>query len=136
MAMSKTIQQKMHEQHRKWQRDHTTWLENLDAWKKELRVALSDLFEVEDMLRDYLDVLDVHADAIWQSRQRIQAHELVLSTEIKAGANETDRALAVTHHRVAAQHERATNAHARIRKHHHKVIVEVMRILRQARAAM
>lgn len=134
--MSKTIQQKMHEEHRKWQRDHSAWLEDLDTWKKELRVALSDLFEVEEMLRDYLDALDVHADAIWQSRQRIQAHELVLSTEIKAGAHETDKALALTHRRVAAQHERAAGAHARIRKHHQKVIVEVMRILRQARAAM
>jgi hypothetical protein len=136
MAMSKTIQQKMHEEHRKWQRDHTAWLEDLDAWKKDLRVALGELFEVEDMLRDYLDALDVHADAIWQSRQRIQAHELVLSTEMKAGAHETDKALALTHRRVAAQHERAVNAHARIRKHHLKVIVEVVRIVRQARSAM
>ncbi len=134
--MSKTIQQKMHDEHRRWARDHSGWLEDLDRWKKELRGALSDLLEVEDMLRDYMDALDVHADAIWQSRQRIQAHELVLSAEIKAGARATDKAYALTHRRVAAQHERAAGAHTRIKKHHHKVIAEVARLLRQARAAM
>lgn len=37
--MSKTIQQKMHAQHRRRQSDSETWRADVDEWKKELRAA-------------------------------------------------------------------------------------------------
>ena len=135
--MSKTIQQKMHEQHRRWQSDCDAWRSDIDEWNKELRVALGGLREVEDMLRDSLDALGVHADSMWESEQRRHAHELALREEVKSGAEKkTDKAWARIHQAYAARHERISDAHARIKKYQHKVVAEVMRLLRTARKGM
>ena len=135
--MSKTIQQKMHEQHRQWQSDCETWRSDIDEWNKELRVALGDLHEVEDMLRDSLDALAVHADSVWENEQHRYAHELALREEVKSGAEKkTDKAWAKSHREHAARHERMADAHARIKQYQHKVAAEVMRLLRAARQGM
>ena len=135
--MSKTIQQKMHEQHRRWQSDSDAWRSDIDEWNKELRVALGDLREVEDMLRDSLDALGVHADSMWESEQRRHAHELALREEVKSGTEKkTDKAWARIHREYAARHVRMADAHARIKKYQHKVVAEVMRLLRAARMGM
>jgi hypothetical protein len=135
--MSKTIQQKMHKQHRQWQSDSETWRSDIDEWNKELRMALGDLREVEDMLRDSLDALAYHADSVWESEQRRCAHELALREEAMSGAEKkTDKAWAKTHREHAAWHERLADAHARIKKYQHKVVAEVMRLLRAARKGM
>jgi hypothetical protein len=135
--MSKTIQQKMHKQHRQWQSDSDTWRSDIDEWNKELRTALGDLREVEDMLRDSLDSLAVHADNVWESEQRRCAHELALREEAKTGVEKkTDKAWARTHREHAAWHERLADAHARIKQHQHKVVAGVRRLLRAARKGM
>jgi hypothetical protein len=135
--MSKTIQQKMHVQHRQWQSDSDTWRSDIVEWNKELRVALGDLREVEDMLRDSLDALAAHADSVWESEQRRCAHELTLREEVKAGAEKkTDKAWARIHQEHAVRHVRLSDAHARIKKYQHKVVAEVMRLLRAARKGM
>ncbi|MGE5241562.1 MAG: hypothetical protein ACM3NI_07935 [Bacteroidota bacterium] len=135
--MSKTIQQKMHSQHRQWQSDSDTWRSDIDEWKKELRVALGDLREVEDMLRDSLDALTAHADSVWESEQRRCAHELELREEAKRGAGKkTDKGWAKIHREHAARHERLADAHARIKKYQHNVVAEVTRLLRAARKGM
>jgi len=135
--MSKTIQQKMHKQHRQWQSDSETWRADIDEWNKELRVALGDLREVEDMLRDSLDALAVHADSVWESEQRRGAHELALREEAMSGAEKkTDKAWAKAHREHTARHERLADAHARIKKYQHKVVAEVTRLLRAARKGM
>lgn len=90
--MSKTIQQKVHQQHRKWQSDREAWLIDLDEWRKELRTAFADLRDVEDGLRDSLNGLEVHADALWEEGQRLRGHELALGKETRAGERKrTDR---------------------------------------------
>jgi len=135
--MSKTIQQKMHEQHRRWQSDSDTWRSDIDEWKKELRAALGDLREVEDMLRDSLDALAAHADSVWESEQRRCAHELELREEAKSGVEKkTDKGWAKMHREHAARHERLADAHARIKKYQHQVVAEVSRLLRDARKGM
>lgn len=132
--MSKTIQQKMHAQHRRWQSEAETWRADIDEWNQELRAALSDLREVEDMLRDALEALAVHADGVWESEQRRGAHELELRQEVVSGATrKTDKAWARAHHEHAARHERLADAHARIKQHQHKVVAGVRRLLRAAR---
>lgn len=135
--MSKTVQQKMHAQHRQWQSDSETWRSDIDEWKKELRVALGDLREVEDMLRDSLDALAAHADSVWENEQRRCAHELELREEARSGSEKkTDKAWAKQHREHAARHERLANAHVRIKKYQHNVVAEVRRLLRAARKAM
>ena len=135
--MSKTIQQKMHVQHRQWQSDCETWRSDIDEWKKELRVALGDLREVEDMLRDSLDALAAHADSVWESEQRRGVHELELREEVMSGVKQkTDKAWAKAHRQHAARHERLSDAHARIKKYQHQVVAEVTRLLRDARKGM
>ncbi len=135
--MSKTIQQKMHEQHRRWQSDGDTWRSDIDEWNKQLRVALGDLREVEDMLRDALDALAAHADSVWESEQRRHAHELALREEVKSGAEKkTDKAWARIHREYATRHGRLADAHTRIKQYQHKVVAEVMRLLRAARQGM
>lgn len=135
--MSKTIQQKMHEQHRRWQSDSDSWRSDIDEWNKELRVALGDLREVEDMLRDSLDALAAHADSVWESEQRRHAHELALQEEVKSGVEKkTDKGWAKIHREHAVRHERMSDAHTRIKKYQHKVVAEVMRLLRAARKGM
>ncbi len=123
--MSTSIQEKFHRQHRQWQGDHATWRADIDAWRGELRAARAALAEVEDMLRDSLEGLETHADAVWEGAQRVRAHELVLRQEAMTGD-----------HRQAARHERLADAHARIKRHHHTVVAEVMKLLTRARAAM
>ena len=135
--MSKTIQQKLHAQHRQWQSDSDTWRTDIEEWNKELRTALRDLREVEDMLRDSLDALAVHADSVWESEQRRCAHELALREEVKSGAEKkTDKFWFKIHRAHATRHERMSDAHSRIKKHEHKVVAGVMRLLRAARKGM
>jgi len=134
--MSKTTRQKMHEQHRRWQSDSETWRSDVDEWTKELRTALRNLREVEDVLRDALDALAVHADGVWDSEQRRCAHELALRAEAVSGATRTDKVWAKRHREHAARHERMADAHARIKKYQHKVVAEVMRLVRAARKGM
>jgi hypothetical protein len=136
--MRKTSQQKMHVQHRQWQSDCETWRSDIDEWNKELRVALGDLREVEDMLRDSLDALAAHADSVWESEQHSHAHELALREEAMSGAaKKTNKGWwAKVHRDHAARHERLADAHARIKKYQHKVVAEVMRLLRVARKGM
>lgn len=134
--MSKTVQQKMHEQHRKWQSDYETWRADIEQWKKQLRTALGELREVEDMLRDSLDALEAHADDAWENEQRRYAHELALGEELRAGMHATDKDWAHRYHEYAARHEGLADAHGRIKKHHHGVVAEVMRLVAAARRAM
>ncbi len=135
--MSKTIQQKMHEQHRRWQSDGDAWRSDISEWNKQLRVALGDLREVEDMLRDALDALGVHADSVWEGEQRRHAHELALREEVKSGTEKkTDKAWARIHREYATRHGRLADAHTRIKQYQHKVVAEVMRLLRAARQGM
>lgn len=135
--MSKTIQQKMHEQHRRWQSDAAAWRFDSDEWRKELRAAAAALDDIRDMLRDALDALDAHAHAVWEEEQRIHSHELYLCREaIEGQRKKTDRQGAAIHRRQAVQHQRLAGAHERIKKYHHRIIAEVRRLLEQARAAM
>ncbi len=134
--MSKTIQQKMHEQHIRWQREHETWLADIDKWKKQVHAALSDLADVQGFLRDSADALEDHANTIWESQQRLTAHELAVSEEARLGEHKTDKAWADTHSEHAAQHERTAEAHERIKKHHHEVLAEAGRLLDKVRQAL
>jgi Tfp pilus assembly protein PilX len=135
--MSKSIQEKFHRQHRQWQGDQATWRADIDAWRGELRAAQAALAEVEVTLRDSIEALEVHADAVWESEQRARAHELTLCQEAMSGKSyKTDKQWAVVHHRQAALHERLSDAHARVKRHHHTVVAEVMKLLKRARAAM
>jgi len=134
--MSKSIQQKMHKQHEKWKRDHNAWLADIDLWKKETQIAFTNLSEIEDALRDSLESIVVHADKIWENEQRTKAHELAISGETKDHKNKTDKEWATAHSAHAAQHEQAAKAHKRIKKHHHTVIAEVVKLLKKVRKAL
>jgi hypothetical protein len=135
--MSKTIQQTMHEQHRRWRNDQEIWRIDIDEWGKELRNALAALEAVEGMLRDSRDALEVHADAVWEDEQHLHGHELSLCQESMRGERKkTDRQWAAVHRRQTAQHERLADAHERIKKYQHQLVAEIRRLLGQARRAM
>ncbi len=134
--MSKSEQQKMHQQHVKWQSDNEAWLADIDEWKKELNAALKELSEVETVMRDSFDALESHANTVWESQQQIRAHELVLSGESKVGENKTDRDWKASHSDQAAKHERNADAHERIKKYHHSVVAECAKLIKRVRAAL
>lgn len=134
--MSKTIHQKMHEQHVNWRHDYETWSADIDQWKKELQGALTDLSEIESALRDSLNALDAHADTIWGNRQQLKAHEAIIGEETRMGENKTDKDWSAIHHDHSSRHGRAVETHARIGRHHHEQVAEAMRLLKQVRSAM
>lgn len=134
--VSKTVQQKMHEQHRRWRSATAAWRFDVEEWRKELRAASAALDDIRDALRDALDALDVHAQGIWEEEQRSYAHELALCRESVEGQKKTDKQWAAIHRRQAAQHERLAGAHARLKKYNHRVVAEIRRLLEQARAAI
>jgi hypothetical protein len=135
--MSKSIQERLHRQHRQWQDDTVAWRSDIDTWRGELRTAQAALAEVQDMLRDSLEALEVHADTVWESEQRAHAHELTLYQETLSGErHKTDKQWAAVHHRQAALHERLADAHARISRNHRTLVVEAMKLLKRSRAAM
>ena len=135
--MSTSIQEKLHRQHRQWLSDHAAWRADIEAWRGELRAALTELAEVEEVLRGSLEALEIHGDAVWEGAQRIRAHELTLHQEVTTGARrKTDKQRAAAHHRQAAQYKRLADAHARIRRNHQTLIAGVMELLKRARAAM
>jgi len=135
--MSKPLQEKLHRQHRQWQDDHVAWRADIDLWRGELRAAQAALAEVADTLRDSLDALEVHADAVWESAQRVHAHELALRQEAMAGTpRKTDKQWAVVHRKQVTGHERLANAHARVGRQHRALVAEVAKLLKRARAAM
>ena len=136
VAMAKTLHQRMHEQHTKWQIEHDAWMADIDRWKRDLQQALSDLKEVEEMLYDSLDALEFHARRLWENQQRVRAHEAILAEEARHDARKTDKEREAIHAEHAAQHERTMHAHERIRKHHNDVVAQIVRLLAQAGKAM
>jgi predicted nuclease with TOPRIM domain len=135
--MSRSIQEKLHRQHREWRSDCAAWRADLEAWRTELRAAQTELAEIEEVLRGSLEALEAHGDEVWEGEQRIRAHESMLSQEVTTGATrKTDKHWAALHHRQAAQHERLADTHARIRRHHRTVVAAVMRLLKRTRSAM
>jgi hypothetical protein len=135
--MSKSIQEKLHRQHRAWQDDQVTWRMDIDAWRRELRTAQAALAEAQDVLRGSLEALEIHADAVWESEQRARAHELTLCQEAVSGnPRKTDKQWAAVHRKQAALHERLADAHGRISRQQRTVVAEAMKLLKRARAAM
>jgi hypothetical protein len=135
--MSKSLQERLHRQHRQWQDDHVAWRADIAAWRSELRAALAALVELESTLRSSLDALEIHADAVWESEQRARAHELTLCQEAMTGtARKTDKQWAALHHKQAATHERLADEHKRVRRYQNAMVAGMMKLLRRARSAM
>ena len=97
---------------------------------------MADLRDVEVMLKDSLDGLGVHGDAVWEALQRVRAHEQVIGEESRLGENTTDREWRTTHEALSSQHARVADAHERIKRHHHDVVAEVARMLEKIRSPM
>lgn len=132
--MGKSIQEKFHRQHRQWQDDTVAWRIDIETWRRELRTALA---EVQDVLRDSLEALEVHADTVWEGEQRARAHELTLYQETLSGkSRKTDKQWTAAHHKQAALHDHLAGAHARIGRHHRRLVAEAMKLLQRAGAAM
>jgi hypothetical protein len=136
MAMSKSVFQKMHEQHGQWQQDHETWLADINEWKKELHTALAGLTDIEAFLRDSLDALESHTNTVWEAQQRVKAHELILSEESRITANKTDKDWTHTHKELSSKHDQVLEVHERIKKYHHKVVADIARLVNDARKGM
>jgi hypothetical protein len=135
--MSKTVQQKLHEQHSHWRTDLAAWRFDNAEWRKQLREALVALDDLQDVVRAAIDALETHADDVWEEEQRIRAHELALYEEALDGKRkQTDKQRAAAHRRQASRHERLTSAHERIKKYQHRVIAELSRLMAQARGAV
>ncbi len=127
---------KLHKDHARWQEEHDAWLADIDEWKREIRLALASLGEVEEMLRDDLEAIEAHEELVWENQQRVRAHELTIAAELKEGENKTDAERRHLHHEHAAAHERAAYAHQHLRDRVHHVVGEVIRLIKKARAAM
>jgi hypothetical protein len=134
--MSKTIHQKMHDQHGKWQDDLETWRLDIQLWKKELHGAIGNLATIDHAMRDALTALGNHADALWEHQQRLHAHECIVSQEVREGSSETDREWASTHEAQSLRHEQLSDAHQRIKRYQHGVVSEVERLLGKMLEAM
>ena len=134
--MSESIQQKMHQEHVKWQSDNEAWLADIEEWKKELNTALTELGEAETVMRDSLDALESHANTIWENKQRNQAHELVLSDESRSHENKTSKDWEATHAQHASRHERVADTHERIKHYHHTTMAECAKLIKKVRAAL
>ena len=130
--MSKSTQQKMHEQHTVWHRDYETWMADVDVWKNEIKRALSDLDDVEAMLLDCLEAAQTHSDKVWENRQRLKAHELAIGTESKLNENKTDQQWKHSHEQQASDHEKLADAHERIKKHHYSMLTETRKLWKKA----
>ncbi len=127
--MSKTIHQKMHEQHLEWDKDLESWRLDLDHWKQELQDAIRDLNTIREAMSDSLTALESHGDTLWEHQQRLKAHDGVVGQEAREGANQTDKEWAATHQAESSRHQRLVDAHARIKRHQHAVVAEVKHLL-------
>jgi hypothetical protein len=134
--MSKTVHQKMHEEHLHWDRDAQTWRSDVEQWKRELEDAVRDLDTIGEAMRDSLLALDNHADAVWDHVQRLKAHEPILDEEVKEGANRTDESWAAAHEAESSRHARLSDAHERIKRHQHGMVAEVKHLLERMMEAV
>lgn len=127
--MSKSVHQKMHEQHLEWGKATDTWQVDIDHWKKGLQAALQDLDTIREAVQSSLTALEHHAESVWEHQQRLKAHEAVVCEEAKAASNQTDKDWSATHDAESARHERLRDAHERIKHYEHAVLAEVKRLL-------
>lgn len=127
--MSKTVHQKMHQQHVEWGKAVDAWQVDIQHWKTGLQEALRDLDAIREAMQDSLNALEHHGDSVWEHQQRLKAHEAVLCAEAKAASSQTDRDWATTHDAESSRHERLGDAHQRIKRHQHGVVAEVKRLL-------
>lgn len=130
--MSKSTQQKMHQQHAVWKQDYDTWMADVDVWKKEIKHALSDLDDIEAMLLDCLEAAQTHCDNVWENRQRLKAHEMTLGKESRLNENKTDQQWKHRHEQQASDHVKLADAHERIKKHHYSMLSETKKLWNKA----
>jgi len=128
--MSAPTQSDMHAQHVEWKSEHACWLEDVATWQAQHERLLADLFRLEAAVREHRASLYDHAASIHEHQRAIKGHEQEIGELQAAGAGDQADPQLATHEQWAQKHAGAKGRHEAIKQHHHKVLVELTRLVR------
>jgi len=131
--MSAGTHLEMHRQHQQWLHDVLLWVEQANLWKKQNQQVAANLIRMAAEMKRYADGVSEHLNGLRKLAREIDAHQHAM-----AGFEATGRAdeeamllLAKKHRDEEARHEREGQAHEAIKKRHHAVMGEWMRLLKE-----
>ncbi len=113
-----------------WRCEHETWLEDIEEWHREHKLAELVLYKMERALPDHNRALEDHASIIHKHSNRIGRHERNLKNYIAGGQqdNKKHHALIKEHLSEDEQHTRERKRHDSFRETHKAAMAELVRI--------
>jgi chromosome segregation ATPase len=127
----------MQADHRQWDSIHSTWRADVERWQREHQAALSELAELQAMIREHGEALKSHAQTIELHQQALGDHGRAMSEYEHQGIGErVQEAMASKHQELAGRHRTQREAHERIEKHQRTVMARLARVKAALEAAM
>lgn len=120
----------MHRDMNEWRSEHDAWLDDIDAWQREHKLAELVLYKLDRALPNHNSALAEHADAIKQHKKHVSRYERSLKNYIGSGKQDSLRyqALMKEHREQEARHQSERQRHKSFRDMHHAVMAELLRI--------
>jgi chromosome segregation ATPase len=127
----------MQADHRQWDSAHSTWRADVERWQREHQSALSELAELQEMIREHGAALESHAQAIEGHQQALRDHGRAISEYEHQGIGErVQETMASKHQELAERHRTQRDAPERIEKHHRTVVARLARVKAALEAGM
>jgi len=119
----------LHRELNEWRSEHDAWLEDIDLWQREYRLAGAMLYRMERALPNHNMALEEHAESIRQHKNRVSTYEKSLKNLIGSGNQDAVeyKDLLKEHHLQENQHLNERRHHKSFRDTHLKAIAELMR---------
>jgi hypothetical protein len=136
--MTHVANQRMHEDHRRWQAENDLWRDEIALWQAEIAGMHRDLQRVQAALSAHESGISVHAGAIRSYQQDFGAHEHTLACGERAAAQPgTDQAcsenaspvMPVSHEEEHAAQDRLREAHDYLKHRHHHLLAQWSHLL-------
>ncbi len=127
----------MQADHRQWDHVHSIWRVDLESWRRQHEAALSELSDLQDMIREHGQALEAHATAIEHQQQDLRSHERAISEyEHQETDERLQKTLARAHQQMTLRHQTQLDAHQRIGNHHRVVMDRLANAKAALEAAM
>jgi len=119
----------LHHEINEWRSEHDAWLEDIDLWQREYKLAAVMLYKMEHALPSQNIALEKHAEGIRQHKKRVSAYEKGLKNLICSSNQDAvkHKDLLKEHRLQEEQHLNERRLHKSFRETHLATIAELIR---------
>ena len=134
--MTTALHSEMHQDHLVWKSESGLWCDEVEFWNTEADRMEQQLREMLELLGSHRDALREHRAAIERRLESEDLHELQLALYEMGEAGLELPGLARVHQHTAEEQVRQRDAHARLRRYHHTLAALCMVLSRASRAPL